>query len=63
MPEATTWDLWYGGLLREGTPEPPGRRSPAELAALEVEGAGNFAHACPVLEARTDADRRAAERP
>jgi hypothetical protein len=58
MPEATTWDLWYGGLFPEGPPEPPGRRSPAELAALEAEGAQNFERACAVLRERPTASRQ-----
>lgn len=44
--EATDWDWWYAGLLPEGTPEPPGRRSARELAELQTEHDRNFARAC-----------------
>ena len=46
MSQATQWDIWHGGLLPEGTPEPPGRRSAAELAALQAGHDRNFAFAC-----------------
>lgn len=52
MPQATAWDLWSAGVPPEGTPEPPGRRSPAELAALEMAGVRNFACACAVVRNR-----------
>jgi len=75
MQEATDWDLWNAGLI--GGPEPRGRRSLDELAAMKGERARNFAVACinlnerweaqhgtskPRPETRTSAEHRALER-
>jgi hypothetical protein len=41
---ATHWDFWNAGLI-DG-PEPSGRRSAAEVAALAAEAHRNFVLAC-----------------
>jgi hypothetical protein len=55
MQEATNRDLWNSGLIRG--PEPRGRRSPDELAAMRGDRDRNFAQACFNLNERWEVRR------